>query len=70
MMIFYLNDPVKMRVTKGFRMIHKVKDLRCTTKSPKRIHMEAMREPKASMKPMKSQMRAPANKEKAGCVVM
>lgn len=30
-----------------------------TTKPPKRIHMEAMREPKASMKPMKSHTLAP-----------
>lgn len=31
-----------------------------TTKPPKRIHMEAMREPKASMKPMNSHTLAPA----------
>jgi hypothetical protein len=35
-------------------------DLLGTTKPPNRIHMEAMREPNASMKPMKSHTRAPA----------
>lgn len=41
-------------------------DLPGTTNPPKRIHMEAMREPNASMKPMKSQTRAPANRDKGG----
>lgn len=33
-----------------------------TTKPPKRIHMEAMRDPKDSMKPMKSHTREPAKR--------
>lgn len=39
-------------------------NLRGTTNPPKRIHMEAMREPKASMNPMKSHTRAPADRDK------
>lgn len=45
-------------------------DLPGTTNPPNRIHMEAMREPNASMKPMKSQTRAPANRDNEGQVDM
>jgi len=45
---------------KLIRQIRKQRDSRGTTNPPNRIHMEAMREPKASMKPMKSHTRAPA----------
>lgn len=41
-------------------------DLPGTTNPPNRIHMEAMREPNASMKPMKSQTRAPASRDNEG----
>lgn len=37
-----------------------------TTNPPNRIHMEAMSEPNASMKPTKSQTRAPARRDNVG----
>jgi len=36
------------------------RNLLCVTYAPKRIHIEAISEPNISIKPMKSQTRAPA----------